>query len=258
MAQVQTLRSLCIIKVNKMKREGFEINEDIPQELVKDLMMADLFNGRFQAVSEGRFSKMTFLVSVTFDGVACTLSANILTTSYVGNPHSIRLCKFRVAENITVEAQSPLFDLNTLLVMMLGAIEDGGHVPPAKDHVMRLKLKINEENWRVGRMEFSGPAYKFVWRINKERDGSRYLSHHGVVTLQGDSKLHEIFLTSLHMEEMSEDIEIEAKTEELVEVKGAVKESSNKFMDPERYKSWQIIEDNGLKEFWVMVEVESK
>ena len=67
---VKTLRSLTLLRVNELKREdrGFQIPEDIPQEIVQDLMIADLFNGVF--------TNRTRKVSVMYDGVTWTLSAN--------------------------------------------------------------------------------------------------------------------------------------------------------------------------------------
>ena len=252
---VMTLRSLCLLKVNEL-REGLKIPEDFPQVLVRDLMIAELFNGNFQAVVKGRFCKWTWRLSVTYDGEAFTLSANILTTSYVGNPPSIRLCKIRVGQNTTVRAENPLFDLKSILKMMRVATKDGGQDIPPEDLVMRMHLTVNIDNWKVGRLEFVGPAYKFIYRINRDLDGSRSLSHHGVVNISGDTMLHEMSISSLRLVETSEKIKIEAETDELEEKqgKGTEKKEKVEFKDPEKFQTWEILDDYSLKTFWMLVE----
>ena len=193
---------------------------------------------------------------MTYDGDAWTLSANILTTSYVGNPHSIRLCKIRVGQNTTVRAENPLFDLKSILKMMRVATKDGGQDIPPEDLVMRMHLTVNIDNWKVGRLEFVGPAYKFIYRINRDLDGSRSLSHHGVVNISGDTMLHEMSISSLRLMETSEKIKIEAETDELEEKlgKGTEKKEKVEFKDPEKFQTWEILDDFSLKTFWMLVD----
>ena len=256
---VATLRSLSLLQVVKdLKKEdgGYQI-PDIPKELEKDIMIAKLFNGHYEKVARGRFSDKTTKVSVTYDGVDWTLSTNTLTTSFLlGIPHSMKLCKFKLGQNTTVGAKNPLFDIKTLLEMMQVAVKDGGQVPAEEDLVMRLKVQVNTENWRVGRLVFIGDTFKFVIRINRDWRGSRYLSHHGVVIVHGETKKKSMFITSHHLEETNKKIEIEADSVELVEKKekGTVMEEEGKFENPEKFKTWQIMDDNAVKEFWVLVE----
>ena len=139
---VATLRSLSLLQVVKelKKKEdgGYQI-PDIPKELVKEIMIAKLFNGNYEKFARGRFSDKTTKVSVTYDGVQWTLSTKTLTTSFLlGIPHSMKLCKFKLGQNTMVGAKNPLFDIKTLLEMMQGAVEDGGQVTAEEDLVMRL------------------------------------------------------------------------------------------------------------------------
>ena len=256
---VATLRSLSLLQVVKdlKKKEdggGYQI-PDIPKELVKDIMIAKLFNGQYEKVARGRFSDKTTKVSVTYDGVHWTLSTKTLTTSFLlGIPHSLKLCKFKLSQNTMVGAKNPLFDIKTLLEMMQVAVKDGGQVPAEEDLVMRLKVQVNIDNWRVGRLVFTGDTFEFVMRINRDWRGSRSLSHHGVVIVHGETKKKSLFITSHHLEETNEKIELEAETVTLVEKKGTVKEEQGKFDNPERFKKWQILDDNAIKEFWALVE----
>ena len=257
---VQTLRSICLLKVveEKKKRQdgGFEIPVDIPEEVLMDIRVAELFNGNYEKVSHGRFSDKTTKVTVTYDGVSWTLSTNTLTTSFLGLPPSMKLCKFRLYQNTTVEAKNPFFKIKTLLEVMQEAVEDGGQVPKEEDLVMRLKVQVNTGNWRVGRLVFTGDTFKFVIRINREWRGARSLSHHGVVIVHGETKKKSLFITSHHLEETNNNIKIEGATEQLVEKKGTrtVEEGHGKFENPEKYKSWQIVDDNAVKEFWGQVD----
>ena len=178
---VATLRSLSLLQVVKdlKKKEdgGYQI-PDIPKELEMDIMIAKLFNGHYEKVARGRFSDKTTKVSVTYDGVDWTLSTNTLTTSFLlGIPHSMKLCKYKLGQNTTVRAKNPFFDIKTLLEMMQVAVKDGGQVPAEEDLVMRLKVQVNTEDWRVGRLVFTGDTFKFVIRINREWRGARSLSH---------------------------------------------------------------------------------
>ena len=258
---VQTLRSICLLKVieEMKKKEDGGFPDNIPKEVVKDIKIGKLFNGNYEKVSRGRFSDKTTKVSVTYDGEQWTLSTNTLRTSFLlGIPHSMKLCKFKLGQNTMVEAKNPLFDIKTLLDMMQVAVKDGGQVPAEEDLVMRLKVQVNteDEDWRVGRLVFTGDTFKFVMRINRDWRGSRSLSHHGVVIVHGETKKKSLFITSHHLEETNKKIEIEAETVELVEKKGkgTVKEEEGKFENPERFKTWQIMDDNAVKEFWVLVE----
>ena len=258
---VATLRSLSLLQVVKdlKKKEdggGYQI-PDIPKELVKDIMIAKLFNGQYEKVARGRFSDKTTKVSVTYDGVHWTLSTKTLTTSFLlGIPHSLKLCKFKLSQNTVVDAKNPLFDIKTLLEMMQVAVKDGGQVPAEEDLVMRLKVQVNIDNWRVGRLVFTGDTFEFVMRINRDWRGSRSLSHHGVVIVHGETKKKSMFITSHHLEETNKKIEIEADSVELVEKKekGTVMEEEGKFENPEKFKTWQIMDDNAVKEFWALVE----
>ena len=179
--QSKEVRSICLLKVveEKKKRQdgGFEIPVDIPEEVLMDIRVAELFNGNYEKVSHGRFSDKTTKVTVTYDGVSWTLSTNTLTTSFLGLPPSMKLCKFRLYQNTTVEAKNPFFKIKTLLEVMQEAVEDGGQVPKEEDLVMRLKVQVNTGNWRVGRLVFTGDTFKFVIRINREWRGARSLSH---------------------------------------------------------------------------------
>ena len=237
---VATLRSLSLLQVVKdlKKKEdggGYQI-PDIPKELVKDIMIAKLFNGQYEKVARGRFSDKTTKVSVTYDGVHWTLSTKTLTTSFLlGIPHSLKLCKFKLSQNTVVDAKNPLFDIKTLLEMMQVAVKDGGQVPAEEDLVMRLKVQVNIDNWRVGRLVFTGDTFEFVMRINRDWRGSRSLSHHGVVIVHGETKKKSLFITSHHLEETNEKIELEAETVTLVEKKRTVKEEQGKFDNPERF-----------------------
>ena len=257
---VATLRSLSLLQVVKdlKKKEdgGYQI-PDIPKELEMDIMIAKLFNGHYEKVARGRFSDKTTKVSVTYDGVDWTLSTNTLTTSFLlGIPHSMKLSKYKLGQNTTVGAKNPFFDIKTLLEMMQVAVKDGGQVPAEEDLVMRLKVQVNTENWRVGRLVFIGDTFKFVIRINRDWRGSRSLSHHGVVIVHGETKKKSMFITSHHLEETNKKIEIEADSVELVEKKekGTVMEEEGKFENPEKFKTWQIMDDNAVKEFWALVE----
>ena len=201
MTMIRSLRSSCIIKLNRMKKEdmGLEIPDDIPQELFMDLMLADLCNGTFQAVAERRTRK----VNVTYDG-AWTLSANTLATSFLGIPATLKLCKYRLEKNPTVGA--PIFNMESLLDMT----KDHGQDLPPEDQVTRtrMEVKVNTEDWRWARLEVIGTVFKFNWTINKNLDGSRTLTHHGVAKSDGDTNVQEFFITSLPLEETSEDMEI--------------------------------------------------
>ena len=192
---VKTLRSLTLLRVNELKREdrGFQIPEDIPQEIVKDLMIADLFNGVF--------TNRTRKVSVMYDGVTWTLSANTLASSYLGIQPSMKLNKFRM-QNTTVEAgaHSPLINLESLLEMTKNSQD---LIP--EDLEMKMEIKFNAENW--GRLEVIGPDSKFVWTISSNLDGSRTLSHHGVRKIDSETNGREFSITSLHLQETSEEMD---------------------------------------------------
>lgn len=189
---VKTLRSLTLLRVNELKREdrGFQIPEDIPQEIVKDLMIADFFNGVF--------TNRTRKVSVMYDGVTWTLSANTLASSYLGIQPFMEMNKFRM-QNTTVEAgaHSPLINLDSLLEMTKNSQD---LIP--EDLEMKMEIKFNAENW--GRLEVIGPDSKFVWTINSNLEGSRTLTHHGVRKIDSETNGREFSITSLHLEETSE------------------------------------------------------
>ena len=239
-----------------MTREGVQFNNsDIPKEVLKDLNLARLFNGTFINVAEGQFTTRTRVLSLCYDGSRWNFSHRNVTSSYLGIPPTMRLKKFSVTQDTTVKAVHPLYDIKELTDLLLGMTE--GSVALSKDQMfMKLKVKVLDD-WQGGRLVFTGPFFKFIWRVNLDTYGNRVLSHHGVVKIEAGVKDYtEYLLPSMRLEESTEDIDIEGVYEELNDEQFDVvfEEKDNYFSDPEMFSRWEIIQEGALEEFWEVVE----
>ena len=60
---METLRTLCLLKVKSMIREGAQDTE-IPKGIAEDLKICQLFNGTFVKVTEGHFTTKKKMINI--------------------------------------------------------------------------------------------------------------------------------------------------------------------------------------------------
>ena len=246
------MRSLCLLKVNRMRRQGFEFTDiDIPVELVRDLNLASLFNGTFY--SNG---------AIDFDWVQDCCNDPVLSIFYDGESWSFYLCfwcrdsplkKFTVTEGGTATLLAMSAFSSNMKRYLRWLRETVHSEAPTPDHFrVKMKVKVSVDNWRVARLVFTGPGFKEVWRVNMDREGNRVLSQHAVGLKLGNHEYIEF--ESSRMEETREEEWDwdDVWKEEVGELQdeSSVQVIENNFRDFETFAEWEIVEEGWLKDFW--------
>ena len=257
---VQSLRSLCIEKVNNMRSDDEELKScsDIPNELFRDMSLASLFNGTYTHKAESPFTSKLRALSIFYDGKSWTFGYKMLTTSYLGNPPTLKSCKVTLNLDETVGASYPCFDMKELLNIYHGMTVDREPLPEDILY-MKTKIQVSLDDWKVGRVIFVGPLFKMIWRINVDVNGCKVLSHHGVVKMKSNEIYIDYLLNSMRFEETrGADIVIDGPSEilEEEEIEIVIEMDDNKFYDPETFRSWEAISEGALEDYWKIVEDE--
>ena len=141
---VESLRTLCLLKVNKiMNIERLEYY-DIPEGLLRDLKLVKLFNGSFKMVNEGRFHTTSREMSIFFNGVTWTFSSRTLKNSNLNIPPTIEESKIKVKQDTIVKGMSPLCNMKDFMdeIYELVATEDKKAQQVEADVVMKMAVKI--------------------------------------------------------------------------------------------------------------------
>merc|ERR1712105_297353 len=174
----------------------------------------------------------------------------------LGVPPTLKEHKITVNLNEYVGATYPVFDIKKLFEVLSDETEDTEDLPPPD--FMKAKIKVphqDENNWKVGRVLFEGSNFRFIWRVNSDVNGTKYLSHHGVVQLKTNESYIDHLLNSMRFEERKDQIEIEVPSEELKEKKIDENIELNEYnlIDPEKYFAWEVISEGALNDFWKIV-----
>ena len=260
MVEVQTLKSICMEKVNNLRSGGMQLS-NVPKELLKDLDLALFFNGTYTHKVEGEFSTKSRALSIFYDGTTWTFGYRILTAGYnVGVPPTVKNSKVKLNHDETVGASYPLFDIKELMKIVFDMSVNGDDeaVTPPTNLYMKIKIQVSlqDQDYKVGRVLFFGQNFKFIWRINVDVNGSKFLSHHGVVQKKTDLNYHDFLLDSMWFEKGNEQI-VEGPTKELMELKiDEDIENEYNFFDPEMYIAWEVITEGAFNDFWKLVQDE--
>ena len=121
---METLRTLSLLKVKSMIREGVQDTE-IPKGIAEDLKKCQLFNGTFIKVTRRHFTTKKKMISICYNGVSWTFSVKSMKyASYnLGNPLTVRMSKFEIKEHTTVEAYTPMFNIKRQIDVLHGATD---------------------------------------------------------------------------------------------------------------------------------------
>ena len=251
---VGSLRSLCLLKVNRMRMQGFKFTDiDIPEELVRDLNLARLFNGTFAIPSA--------------DWTQDCCNSPVLAIFYDGESWSFYLCyecqisptfKFTVTEGGTATLLTMSSFSSNIKRYLSWLTEHSDAPPPPPDHfLVKMKVKVSVDNWRVARLVFTGPGFKEVWRVNMDREGNRVLSQHAVGLKLGNHEYIEF--ESSRMEETREEEWDwdDVWKEEVGELQddSSVQVIENNIRVFETFAEWEIVEEDevGLKDFGMLL-----
>ena len=257
---METLRTLSLLKVKSMIREGLQDTE-IPKGIAEDLKMCQLFNGTFLKVTQAHFTTKKKMISIYYNGVSWTFSVKSVTyASYdLKNPIKVRMSRFEIKEHTTVEAYTPMFNIKRQIDVLHGATDGSKPLPPSH-LIMRVKVKVTDDG-KTGRILFYGPNFQFIWRVNQDRFGKRVLSHHAVIKIEAENENFDYMLPSIRLEETNDE-EIKGnwkgKDKQLAEVEFDPDHDEemeyNMFTNPEMFQIWELIDEGGLEDFWGVVE----
>jgi len=261
---VGSLRSLCLLKVNRMRRQGFKFTDiDIPVELVRDLNLARLFNGTFAFAFdyEGCDSKV---LTICYDGESWTFYLYYWCQDqdcYWCQYHYSPAIKFTMTEGDTATLLAMSYFSNNMKRYFSWLRNSEHSEAPPQDHfLVKMKVKVSVDNWRVGRLVFTGPCFREVWRVNMDREGNRVLSQHAVGLELGNHEYIDEFESS-RLEETREEWDWDDEVFRRYEVSELQLDSNmqvieeNNFRDFETFAEWEIVEEGWLKDFWEGVDV---
>lgn len=241
-------------KVNKMRSGGMKLSNILPQEVVRDLDLAKLFNGTYSHKVEREESSKSRALSIYYDGASWTFGYRIMTINYgLGVPPTLKNHKITVNLNENVGATYPVFDIKKLFKVL--SDEDTEDLPPPDFMKAKIKVSLLDENWKVGRVLFEGPHFRFIWRVNSDVNGTKYLSHHGVVQLKTNDHYIDHLLNSMRFVEGKDEIKIKGPSEELKEkqIDEDIELNEINLIDPEKYFAWEVIIEGALNDFWKIV-----
>ena len=256
-------------KVNSMRSGGIQFS-NVPKEVLRDLDLAKLFNGTYTHKVEEVFSTKYRTLSICYDGSSWTFGYRLITTSNIlGVPPTMKKSKVTLKHDEIVGATYPLYDIKELVKTVYDMTVDGAREAVDGDSEVitlpnnlymktKIQVSLQDQDWNVGRVLFVGSHFKFIWRINVDVNGSKYLSHHGVIQIETMKLYHDFLLNSMRFDEDEEQIVIEVPTEELKEMKidEDIEINEYKFFDPEKYFQWEVITEGALNDFWKIVEDE--
>ena len=251
---VPSLQSLCLLKLSSLGRDqdGYEDNIGLPKMLVRELKTMRLFNGTFSHTNVSPFVVTDRSLSVLYDGNSWSFDSKTMMTSFMGNPMDTSIRKYKLDEETPIKAVSMLYDFMEVMDT-LHKVEPDSKVPDPQDYVMKMTLMIDSVDWRFGRLIFTGPFFKFVLRINIDREGNKVLSHHAIVKLDGSESDYYYLADPIWLDETRETIMCHGLREELNEVDTDFKLEGLGLGDPEYFRPWEFIEEGLLVKFWKIV-----
>ena len=251
---VPSLQSLCLLKLSSLGRDqdGYEDNIGLPKMLVRELKIMRMFNTTFSYTKVSPFVVTDRSLSVLYDGNSWSFDSKTLMTSFMGNPLETSIRKYKLDEETPIKAVSMLYDFMEVMDT-LHMEEPDSKVPDPQDNVMKMTLMIDSVDWRIGRLIFNGPYFKFVLRINIDREGKKVLSHHAIVRLDGNEGDYYYLSDPIWMDETRETIMCNGLREELNEVDTDLELGGMGFGDPEYFGPWEFVEEGLLLQFWESV-----
>ena len=252
MVSVPSLRSLCLQKVSSLSRdkEGYEDNASLTQELVNELKIMRLFNGTYSNVGVSQFVVTDRSLSILYDGDSWSFDNRTMMSSFMGFPiDNATIRKFKLDQGKPVKAVSMLYEFKDVMDTLHNMIEDS-KAPDPKEYVMKMTIKIDRVDWKVGRLIFTGPRFQFVLRVNIDREGKKVLSHHAVVKLDGHENDYQYVSCPIRLEETWEDIRFPGVRKELEEVEVDLELGGKGLGDPEHFGHMEFVEEGLLLKFF--------
>ena len=251
---VPSLRSLCLLKVSSLNRDkdGYEDNVGLPEELVRELKIMRLFNGTFSLVWVSQFVVTDRSLKILYDGNSWSFDNKTMMASFMGNHINTSVRKFKLDEEKPVKAVSMLYDFNEVMDTLHNMIPDS-KAPDPKNYVMKMTIMIDSDNWKIGRIIFTGPRFQFVLRVNIDRDGKKVMSHNAIIKLIGHKNDYQYLSDPIRMVETRETITyngVREELEELKEVDSDLELGGKGLGDPEYFGDWEFIEEGLLLKFF--------